>query len=77
MRKLFSITIADRKVEVFFNNDWDEYVVKFYADGVYLQQHDYHADDRADAYGTANNFVNQPSPVIQHMAAFGGFPNSI
>lgn len=74
MRKLIGIGNNDRKAEIFFDRDYNEYVVKFYEYGTYWIASDYYTDDKADAYDTANQFVNQPSSVDQCMEAFGGFP---
>lgn len=76
MRKLIGINNGntDRKIAVYFDRDYDEYVVKFYEHGTYLVASDYHTDDKADAYDTASNWVNQPNRIDQCMAAFGGFP---
>lgn len=76
MRKLIGIEIKanDRKVFIYRNAQWNEYVVKFYVAGVYQVDADYHTDDKADAYDTASNWVNKPHPIDECMAAFGGFP---
>jgi hypothetical protein len=61
MRKLISITIVPtgRKISIFRNSDWGEWVVRFYIDGIHQAQADYHTDVRVDAYDTANKWVNQ------------------
>jgi hypothetical protein len=34
-------------------NEWEEWVVKFYREGVYQTMADYHTDDKEDATDTA------------------------
>lgn len=44
-------------------NEFGEYVVRFYVDGVHQARADYHTDDRDDAIGTAEAFVAAPVNV--------------
>lgn len=47
---------SGRKAVIFFNDDLEEYCVKFYTDkGKYLSEADYFTNDREDAYGTARH----------------------
>ncbi len=41
---------------VFYDFDYEEFVVKFWRDGVYLPDADYFTDDRADAVATADRY---------------------
>jgi hypothetical protein len=41
---------------VFYDFDYEEFVVKFYRDGVCIPDADYFTDDRADAVETAISF---------------------
>jgi predicted metalloendopeptidase len=41
---------------VFYNFDYEEFVVKFWRNGVYLPDADYFTDDRSDAVGTATRY---------------------
>jgi len=43
---------------VFYDFEWEEFVVKFWRDGKYLPDADYFTDDRADAVETALNYDN-------------------
>jgi hypothetical protein len=36
-----------------FNREWNEWVVKFYINGIYQKKADYHTSDKQDAYDTA------------------------
>lgn len=76
MRKVLGIDQKNtgRKIAVYRNSDWNEWVVKFYLDGKYQVDADYFTDDQADALDTANSWLAKPSRVNDCMAAFGGFP---
>jgi hypothetical protein len=39
-------------------NEWEEWVVKFYREGVYQTMADYHTDDKEDATDTALFVLN-------------------
>ena len=41
---------------VFYDFDFEEFIVRFYRDGVYLPEADYFTDDRTDACATADAF---------------------
>jgi hypothetical protein len=41
---------------VFYNFDYEEFVVKFYRGGVVIDDADYFTDDQDDAVATACNF---------------------
>ena len=41
---------------VFYDFDYEEFVVKFFRNGVVIDDADYFTDDRADAVATACNF---------------------
>jgi len=44
---------------VFYNFEYEEFVVKFYREGVYLAEADYFTTDRADAIETALSFTEE------------------
>lgn len=44
---------------VFYNFDYEEFVVKFWRDGQYLPDADYFTDDRADAVETAVRYDDE------------------
>jgi len=41
---------------VFYDFDYEEFVVKFYRNGAYVENADYFTDDRNDACGTADAY---------------------
>ena len=55
MRFVFSAPSAT----VFYNFEYEEFVVKFYRNGVALPDADYFTDDRLDAIETANVFTEE------------------
>lgn len=61
MRKMISIDnkITGRKMAIYRNAEYNEWVVRFYENGVHLPEADYHTDDSADAYDTANKWINK------------------
>ena len=69
MRKLISIEIkhTGRKIAIYRNAQYSEWVVRFYEDGVHLTEADYHTDDSADAYDTANSWVNKSGASRQSL----------
>jgi hypothetical protein len=46
---------------VFYDFDYEEFVVKFYKDNVPIEGADYFTDDQADAVDTACNFERAPA----------------
>lgn len=44
---------------VFYNFEYEEFVVKFYRKGVYLAEADYFTTDRTDAIETALSFTEE------------------
>lgn len=58
LRKIETITSNKLKVHatVYRDADWDEYRIKFYRDGVYQENADYHTDDKNDAQHSARRF---------------------
>ena len=65
MRKLQTHVHADtkREAEVWFNPEYDEFVVKFFTTTPKTRNHqrgaDYHTDDKQDAMGTAQLWIAQ------------------
>ena len=69
MRKIIGIDNGRGfKASIHRNKEWSEWIVKFYEDGQYLPEADYHTDDRADAFDTLNRWVSQPSRLQQACA---------
>jgi len=46
---------------VFYDFDYEEFVVKFYKDNVPIEGADYFTNDQADAVDTACNFERAPA----------------
>lgn len=46
---------------VFYDFDYENFVVKFYRNGVVLPGTDYHTNDQADAFSVAINFKGEPA----------------
>jgi len=44
----------NHQIKVYYDHEWEEYIVKFYKDGVYLSEADYHDSDAESAMGTAH-----------------------
>lgn len=49
--------IKGRMAIVRYNPETEEYIVRFYVDGVYQENADYFTDDKGDAQGTADVFI--------------------
>lgn len=48
----------DKMAKVYFDPDWEEYIVTFWLDGDKIKDADYHSWEKYDAINTANNWVN-------------------
>lgn len=48
---------GDKTAKVFYDTEFDEYVVKFYAGGFHMDASDYLTDDEDDAVRTAREAV--------------------
>jgi hypothetical protein len=61
LRKIITIDNKDtgRKMSIYRDAEFNEFVVKFFEGGVYLAEADYHTDDSVDAHDTANNWINK------------------
>lgn len=61
MRNLVTHTSPTKEAEVWFDSEWDEYVVKFFTITVMTRNHlrkaDYHTDNKQDAFDTAQHFI--------------------
>jgi hypothetical protein len=55
----YTNTAGTRKATLKYNEDWEEYIVRFYHNGLYQKDADYHTDCRDDAEETANFYCNQ------------------
>lgn len=60
MRVIFVLEKGDRKVRVVHNNEYNEYIVKLYINGIRVPDADYFTDDRGDAMDTAKEMVKAP-----------------
>lgn len=58
LRRIETLTNGKLRLQakVFRDSEWREFRVKFYRDGAYLQEADYHTDDKSDAQHTARSF---------------------
>ena len=63
VRKVFGYDNKDkgRACAVFYDFDYEEYVVKFYEEGLYMEGADYFSDDKIDAIDTGCVWCNQLS----------------
>ena len=52
MRKITTLTDGKFEARVYRDSEWDEYITKYYQDGVYIDG-DSHTDDKQDALVTA------------------------
>lgn len=61
MRLVATHTSTDGKkvAKVYRDSDWDEYRVKHYSNGKYLEDGDYHTTDKDDAHGTAKHYIKE------------------
>tara|TARA_Y100000310_G_C20387431_1_gene671128 strand:- start:289 stop:576 length:288 start_codon:yes stop_codon:yes gene_type:complete len=59
VKKIKTITSKSKRynVVVYWNAEWQEYVVKLYVDGQEQKAASYHTSDREDAIGTAEEMV--------------------
>lgn len=60
MRKITQYTSKNQTKtgKLFFNSDWDEFVVQLWINGVHQAGADYHTDDRQDAKDTMKHMVD-------------------
>lgn len=49
---------ASKVAKIKSNKEWNEYIVKFYKDGQYLENADYHCDDKEEAMETKVQWEN-------------------
>ena len=65
--KTFSATTQgqNRAATLYRDAEWDEYRVKFYRDGVYQEDADYHDTDKQSAIDTAKMFCIRIEPHVQ------------
>jgi hypothetical protein len=61
MRQVYSYQRPDRvrSAVVFYDFEYEEFVVRFYDSGIPLRECDYHTNDRTDAIGTAQLAVSE------------------
>lgn len=59
-----------RSAKIFWDRDWNEFVVRFYEQGEYNQEADYHTDDKQDAVDTAKSWIAKaPMAEAEKIAA--------
>ena len=54
-----SVVFRAPSATVFYEFEYEEFVVKFYREGVYLAEADYFTTDRTDAIETALSFTEE------------------
>jgi len=68
MRKVYQIENGNRRATIVRNSEWNEFIVRFYVNGIHLTKADYHhsfneydrasvIDAKLDCISTANNWV--------------------
>ena len=69
LRKVSAITNTvngEVRVAITYRDaEWQEYRVKFYRDGVYQVEADYHDTDKQSALDTATSFCTAPATVVK------------
>ena len=55
-----------RKAKIYRDAEWNEYRVKFYINGAYQENADFHTDSKRDAFDTARHWVNQSDVMGDH-----------
>ena len=56
---------GNKSVAVYRDTDWGEFIVRFYVDGEWDEDSDYHTDDKQDAFDTAKHWLSKAMPT-QH-----------
>lgn len=74
-RKIATVTnqSGSRVAKVYRDAEWQEFVTKFFDNGVYLDKADAFNNEKADAIGTAENWVNQMkdfNPILRDQLAY-------
>lgn len=70
MKKVYDSikTTNGKQVKVYYDRDWEQYEVRFYVDGVWLDGSTYYTDDKVDAINTARHVMTEE---VRHMLQFG------
>lgn len=61
----FENTKNGTTAKIYRDAEWNEYRVKFFKDGEYQPNSDYHSDTKTDAYETAILFTQEPTNYIK------------
>lgn len=64
-RLIKKIDMGEVTAKVYKDNEWEEYVVQFYKDGIELKDASYHTDDLDDALSTTNAQLTQLTQLTQ------------
>lgn len=58
LRRIETVSNEKRglRAKVYRDAEWDEFRVKFFRNGAYQEEADYHTDDKSDAQFTARSF---------------------
>ncbi len=57
MKWIATTEVNQRVAHVYWNREWEEFVVKLYVDGEHVEAADYHTCDKQDALDTAGLMV--------------------
>lgn len=57
LRLIHTVEIDVKLAKVYRDSEWQEYRVKFYVDGVYQVEADYHTEHKQDAIDTADEWA--------------------
>lgn len=60
--KVRSLKLNRNRADIFFNDDLEEYLVKWFFEGKHLEGADYFTDDKSDAYETARIQLDNLKP---------------
>lgn len=58
-RLRLKLTYGPHTIRVLYDSDWQEFVVRFYRDGIYNPGANYFTPDKEDAEGTAKAVLKQ------------------
>lgn len=79
MKKIYEAEFDGKKVKVFRDSDFEQYILKFYSGNVHMDASDYFTDSRQDAIDTANWYINEEKKAARDPNAvytWSQYPNS-
>ena len=72
MQLMKTFSAGDKSAKVYWNREWEEYVVRFYAGKIHMDASDYHTTCKDDAYGTAEVQINDERQWHQREGNYNG-----